>query len=216
MSLFINNQQSPGKDRPFNIFPPQPIVLNRAPTVNDRGSDIGQSWIQNKDSNGNLLNLIWIFTNPGVWTPIEAGGGIGNFTSLVVNPGPTTLTGVLTQTGTANINTAGAAVTNIGTGGTGTVNIGNATGNTAVTGTLAVSGNIGSTTGSVAALTLYATGDAGGIALSNSLSNVSENATGAGTVTFAPHAATGNITQTGWLKMYVGTTVAWVPYFTTV
>jgi hypothetical protein len=53
------------------------------------------------------------------------GGGAGVFTSLVVNPGPTTLTGILTQTGTANINVSGTADTNIGTGSSGQINIGN-------------------------------------------------------------------------------------------
>jgi Chaperone of endosialidase len=64
--------------------------------------------------------------------------------------------GGITVTGTANINTTGSAVSSIGTGGTGATNIGNATGNTAVTGSLtasttltATSGNITATNGSI-------------------------------------------------------------------
>lgn len=57
--------------------------------------------------------------------------------TLDVASGLTTLSS-LTAVGTTNINASGAAVTTIGTGGTGAVNIGNATGNTAITGTLTI------------------------------------------------------------------------------
>ena len=59
--------------------------------------------------------------------------------------------GTLSATGTANINTSGAAVSSIGTGGTGAVNIGNATGNTAVTGSLTASTTLTATAGAITA-----------------------------------------------------------------
>ena len=60
------------------------------------------------------------------------------------------LPGTLTVAGTTNINATGAAVSTIGTGGTGAVHIGNATGNTAVTGTLTTSAGITATNGNLA------------------------------------------------------------------
>lgn len=169
MAQFYNNQQSPGKDRPFNVFAPFPIVLNRAPTSNDI-ADLSTLWLQNVDTNGNPINGLWVLTNPGVWTPLETSGGIGNFTSLTVSPGLTTLS-ALTQTGTANINTSGSGVTSIGVGGTGAVNIGNATGNTTISaGNLSVtSGNISAPAGSISSGL--------GITAGNGLTVTSGNAT---------------------------------------
>jgi len=69
-------------------------------------------------------------------------------TTLTATGGLTTL-GALTQVGTTLINASGAAATTIGTGGTGVVNIGNATGNTAVTGSLTASTGLVATTGGV-------------------------------------------------------------------
>lgn len=57
----------------------------------------------------------------------------------------------LSAVGTTGINTSGSAVTTIGTGGTGATNIGNATGNTAVTGSLTASTGLVATTGGVTA-----------------------------------------------------------------
>lgn len=57
----------------------------------------------------------------------------------------------LTQAGTANINTTGAAITTIGTGGTGATRIGNATGNTQVTGYLTASTTLTATLGNITA-----------------------------------------------------------------
>jgi hypothetical protein len=59
--------------------------------------------------------------------------------------------GALTQVGTTNINTSGAAVTNIGTGGTGAVNIGNITGSTTISGSLTTTGQITSILGNITA-----------------------------------------------------------------
>ncbi len=74
----------------------------------------------------------------------------GTFSSTLGVTGLTTLTS-LTAAGTTHINITGAAVTTIGTGGTGAVNIGNATGNTAVTGSLTASTGLVATTGGVTA-----------------------------------------------------------------
>jgi hypothetical protein len=203
-----------------------PIISNRNPTVNDKAA-LGTVWV-NK-----LLALVFIaaqnVANAETWLQVESSGGVGTFTSLTVTPGPTAITG------TTTINNSGAGVTTIGTGGTGAVNIGNATGNTAVTGSLSTTTSltatttvtagtgITSTTGAITATAgaivagtiLRASGDAAGVASTNSLSNVVVNAAGGGTVTFGANGA-GNITQDGWIKVYVGTTAAYIPYFISV
>lgn len=69
--------------------------------------------------------------------------------SLTAGTGLTATSGGITATGISNINNTGSALTTIGTGGTGAVHIGNATGNTAVTGTLTSSAGITATTGNI-------------------------------------------------------------------
>jgi hypothetical protein len=76
-------------------------------------------------------------------------GSLSTTTTITAGTGLTVTAGGATITGTTNINTAGAAVTTIGTGGTGAVNIGNATGNTAVTGSLNATTGLSTTNGNV-------------------------------------------------------------------
>lgn len=97
-----------------NLFP-DPVVTNRAPTSNDVGYEIGQEWI---DEVGNAWYVLTSFTS-GVpnWLSV---GGSGTFTSLTVNPGPTSLTGATTITGVTIINGTGStAATSIGNNTTG-------------------------------------------------------------------------------------------------
>lgn len=112
------------------------IYADRSPTINDVWQP-GTIW-ENRILNPKIL---YITTGGGIWNQISTSGGSSSFSSLTVTPGPVSLTG------TTNINTSGAAVTSIGTGGTGAVNIGNATGNTAVTGSLSATGGITGSTG---------------------------------------------------------------------
>ena len=105
-------------------------------------------------------------------------------------------------TGTTTINTSGAAVTTIGTGGTGALNLGNATGNTAVTGSLTASAGLVATTGGVTATAGGLTVTAGGAGITGT-TNI--NTTGASVTsintggTGALHLgnATGNTAVTG-------------------
>jgi hypothetical protein len=71
--------------------------------------------------------------------------------SVTAATGLIATTGGITATGTSNINTSGAAVTSIGTGGTGALNLGNATGNTAVTGSLTATATLTATSGAITA-----------------------------------------------------------------
>jgi len=115
------------------VYPQFIGYAQRAPTTNDIYTP-GTMWQDNSVS----PPVVYLTTGAGVWTSYSP----SSFTSLTVN-------GTSTLTGTTNINTSGAAVTTIGTGGTGAVNIGNATGNTAVTGTLTTSAGITLTTGNL-------------------------------------------------------------------
>lgn len=98
--------------------------------------------------------------------------------------------------------TAGAVVTRMVIGASGNVTI-----NAPDTGAaLTVSGTITGTT-------LYASGDDGGVAATNALSNVTnQTANGAGVFTILSKSAN-SANSTGFLKIYVGTTAFWVPFF---
>lgn len=85
---------------PPGILFPEPVVAERAPNSGDKNYDIGQLWVDK------ILFDVYTLAgfSGGVPQWINAGGGGGSFSSLVVNPGPTTLTGALTVTaGTENI-----------------------------------------------------------------------------------------------------------------
>ena len=112
-----------------------PFITNRAPSVNDVNYPIGKRWVDT------------IGASEYVMVSLSSAGGALQAT-WVTAPTGTTLS-ALTVAGTTSINATGAATTTIGTGGTGAVNIGNATGNTAVTGTMTVSGDIASTAGNI-------------------------------------------------------------------
>lgn len=125
----------------------------RPPTTQDIYNP-GTRWQDNSVNPPNIYQT----TGAGVW--YVDSGTPGVFTSLTVTPGPISLTG------TTSINTSGSAVTTIGTGGTGAVNIGNATGNTAVTGSLTASTGLVATTGGVTANAGNITATAGNIVAS--------------------------------------------------
>jgi hypothetical protein len=125
----------------YSLQFPDPIVTTRDPQVTDVGGAIGQYWLNTETPA--IFMLTGFSGGQAQW--LNMIGGAGVFTSLTVSPGPISLTG------TTHINTSGAATTSIGTGGTGAVNIGNATGNTAVTGQVVVSGNFFTTNGVVSA-----------------------------------------------------------------
>lgn len=127
----------------------------RAPTTKDIENP-GTRWQDNSVN----PPVIYETSGNGLWN-ITTSGGVGTFTSLVVTPGPASITG------TTTINTSGAGVTTIGTGGTGAVNIGNATGNTAVTGSLTASTGLTATAGGVTATAGGVTATAGNITATN-------------------------------------------------
>jgi len=129
-----------GFPTPIGALFPKPVISTINPTVFDFGT-VGQEWV-NTSTNA-VFFLTSVSNGQATW--VSSAGGSGFFASLTVTPGPITLIG------TTNINAVGAAVTTIGTGGTGAVNIGNATGNTAITGSLVVSGSINTINGPITA-----------------------------------------------------------------
>lgn len=137
-----------GSDLDAFVYP-QMLSWNRAPSTQDIYNP--GTRIQN---NAVSPPVIYVTTGAGVWYT-DSGGAL-TLTSLTV-VGPSTLTG------TTNINTSGAGVTSIGTGGTGATNVGNATGNTAVTGSLTASTGLIATAGGVTATAGGVTATAGGV-----------------------------------------------------
>lgn len=226
MAAQIRNKVAYGLSEPLPVVAPAPIVAKRAPTTSDF-APIGQLWIEPVNSSGAAVNSAWILTsiisNSATWQLIEYAGGAGVFSSLTVTPGPISLTG------TTSINTSGSAVTTIGTGGTGAVNIGNATGNTAITGTLTTSAGITATTGNIVATDgnitataanrrvtgtgVYASGDAGGVAGTTGLTNLANSAVSTGIMTINSTTANPGA-NAGYLQMYLGSTTIFIPYFT--
>jgi hypothetical protein len=167
----------------LNVFP-SPIVSLRSPATSDK-AQIGTVWVNTNTNTGYLLTSI--VNNSATWQEF---GGQGIFTDLTVN-------GVSTLTGTTHINTTGSAATVIATGGTGTLQLGNATGNTALTGTLATSGNLTVNTGGLDVL-------AGGMSITGTTfinitgSGTTEIGTG-GTGAVSIGNTTGNTSVTGTL-----------------
>lgn len=156
----------------------------------------------------------------------------------------TIVIGGTAQTGAITLgSSSGTNIVNVGTGaGATTVNVGTGVTNAKIIniGTGAITGNavnIGSGTGtgsvhidagnglvqvgsalqgtsSIQGATLYASADAGGVAANNAMSNVSSTTIGAGDGTIKM--SSGNPgTNTGWIKFYIGTAVAWIPTWTT-
>lgn len=189
-------------NQPLNQAFPTPIIANRAPTGADVGYPLVTFW--NWKVNNELYVLTSVIGGVANWNLLDTSGGAIAGTSLFITTGPNSIAGTTTINGLGS-----ASTTNIGTGGTGIVNIGNTAGNTAVTGDLIASSFI-------AAPTLYATGDLGGAAATIGITDVSvpiAGGTGAFTITSATTAAPA--VNAGFIKMYIGTTTVFVPYYLT-
>src|SRR5947207_829775 len=109
MSSVQYNQVAYGLSQALIGLFPAPIVSNAQSPTTANLAQIGTIWI-NKSTNQPYI-LTSIVSNLANWQLLEAGGGAGVFSSLVVNPGPTSLSTV----------------------GNGAVSIGNATNTGAIT-----------------------------------------------------------------------------------
>lgn len=216
MSHIQQQQNNYGFPNPLSQNSPLPIISKRAPTTVDY-APLATIW--DYTTANEIFILTSIVSNVATWQLLSTSGSAGVFSSLVVSPGLSSLS-ALTQVGTANINATGAAATNIGRG-TGAVNIGNSTGNIAMAGAITLTGSLHSTLSltsdvGVVGLQLYATGDAGnGIATETSITNVINTTQGAGVLGILSTTANpGN--NAGFIKIYVGTVVAYIPYWTNI
>jgi hypothetical protein len=190
-----------GFNQPLNQAAPQAIVANRAPTGRDIGYPLLTLW--DYAANNQVYVLSSVVAGVATWLQVVASGGTGNFTSLTVTPGLSSLS-ALTSVGTANINATGTASTNIGN----------------ATGSLTFVGNNNTLTGNLTASsylstpTLYATGDLGGAALTVGFSDVSVLNAG-GTGAYSVVSATGSTARNsaGFIKVYIGVTPYYIPVF---
>lgn len=189
------------------------------------------TWVDNGGSGGT-----------GVFASVEATTGnitadLGNF---VATAGSATIHGNITSTTGNLVSTLGSvsAATTV-TAGTGIIattgNIAASAGNVSASGTVtagtginsstgnivASTGNIISSLGSITAATtvsgagVVATGDTGGFATFTTLSNATNTTQSTGTLAIKSTTANpGN--NAGFIKMYVGVTTVYVPYFTNI
>ena len=226
MSVNTRNQVAYGLSQSLlNVFQP-PIVSKRDPNGNDK-APIGTVWCNTVSQDVFILSAI--SQNQAAWSSITGGGA---FTTITASGNITSTGGDIEATVgdviAGNDVTAGNDITAVGsiTAGTGitstTGNISTATGDIVSGNDLQVAGDITSvagdvlvTLGSVFATTIRARGDAVGSVGATTMSNVVNTTQGAGTATI--FSTTANpITNTGFLKFYVGATAVFVPYFDTI
>ncbi len=226
-----------GESQPLlNVFA-APIISLRAPTTADK-AQIGTLWVYTTTNTAYVLtSIVGGLAN---WT-VGGNSGTGDFTSVVVNPGNLTVSagnisataGSISAGTTIAAGTSLSATTSVAAGTTVTAG----TGITATTGNIvATTGNITATAGNIVATAgnfsapagsisvggnvtgtqLYAAGDNGvGIGTTTSFTNVVNTTQSSGALTILA-TSTGSNTNTGLLKIYVGTTVAYIPYWETI
>lgn len=93
-----------GANQPFDTPFPDPIVSTRAPTTDDIGFDIGQTWINR------TTDQAWTMTNPGVWalsspgaSDVDTINGLSPVAGNIVIAGGTNL-GVVNAGNTVTLN----------------------------------------------------------------------------------------------------------------
>lgn len=206
-----------------------PIISKRAPLTTDK-AQLGTIWVDVPADAAYIL--VAIVNNEALWTGI--GGGTGDFTSIIVT-GQSFLSGeifgsdgmemvegnILVDEGNITA-TVGNIVATAGAVSAGTTIT--AAGNIVSTGgnIICDTGNIIVTTGDIAAGStvagagLITTGDPGsGVSAETTFTNATNTTQGAGTLTIKSASANPG-TNTGFIKIYVGTGVAYIPYYTTI
>ena len=175
------------------------IVSNRAPKPNDK-APLGQIWVDKPTNDVYILTSV--VANTATW--VSVGGGSGTFADITVNPGDITVTA-----GDINITLGSLFAGDSITAGTGPI--------IATEGNIiATQGNISATLGEIDGVQVIATGDLGsGTVSTTGFTNVVNTTQDVGTLTIL--STTGNPgDNAGFLKIYVGTTIAYVPYFTNI
>lgn len=231
-------------DALLEVFP-QPIVSTRDPQAGDK-AQLGTVWVNKSTNDFFVLTSVVAnsatWSSPsngsGIFSSLEATTGdiTADLGNIVATVGNVTAGGVMTADGNITSNSgniiAAAGEFNATAGGitvatditttTGNVvvtlgNIGVDAGNITVSAgdITAVGGNIVAAAGVVNGVQVEATGDLGGVVSVTSLTNVTNTTQGAGDLTIK--STTGNPgDNTGFIKIYVGSTTAYVPYFTNI
>ena len=177
-----------GLDNALQDLAPQPVVAARAPITSD-SAPISTLWVYP------ATNQVWILTSivsgSANWELLEASGMAGVFTSLTVNPGPTSITGSFTVAAGANPvhisttnNVASAISLTTNGGNTETIVVTNTQGTAAGAITLnAAAGGIlvESALASATAINIEATNAAGGVAVTAGTGGIAINS-GTGTI----------------------------------
>ena len=111
MSVTQRQNDAYGLSQPVIKGAPAPIISRRSPGVSDFATP-GTIWTNI------LTNQVYILAsivaNSATWIAVAPAGGAGVFTSLTVNPGPTSLTGAVTLPAGNLTLTAGNVVLTLG------------------------------------------------------------------------------------------------------
>lgn len=229
-------------DALLDVFP-RPYVSGRNPTAADR-AQLGTLWVNKSTNDFFVLTSIVsnqsTWSSPsngsGVFASLEATTGditadlgnivatAGNVTAgadMVADGNITSTSGnIIASAGDFNATAGGITVATDITTTTGNVvvtlgNVSVAAGNiTATVGDItAVGGNIVAAAGVVNGVQVEATGDLGGVVSVTSLTNVTNTTQGAGDLTIKSTTANPG-DNAGFIKVYVGSTTAYIPYFT--
>lgn len=202
--------------------PPMPIISKRAPLTSDM-APLGQIWIYTTTNTPYILTSI--VSNLANWTLLVASGGAGVFTSVTAATTVTAGTGFIATAGglaatAGNITTAAGNMSASGSVTAGT-SMSAGTTITAGTGISATAGDIvavgaGSVGGIVeAAKVLQADGDSPTMGLGTTTQYTGiKNGTPVSSGVFSITGTTATPgTNAGFIKIWVGTQEAWIPYF---
>lgn len=179
-----------GTPSPLTQYYPRPIIAKRPPTSADIGYPIGQGWVDT--------------VGEDFYGLAAAGGGVASWVLLGATPGEiATLEGdtggPIQPDGNGNLELIGGD------------NISTAGASNAITISLTDSVDVAE---DVQCRTLFVDGDEGtGIASTVALTNVTDTTQDAGTLSILSGSANDG-DNAGFIKVYIGTQVAYIPYFT--
>lgn len=186
-------QQSPGLQQPFESIFPQPIISKRSPTANDKNYPIGQLWV---DTTSKIFyGLSEVASGVADWEVL--GGSSSSVDSLDGDTGSASPTGgAITIAGGDNIVTSATAST--------------------LTVSLDTDISVDSVDAadSLRAEAVIVDGDEGtGVASTVMFTNVVDEDVSSGVGTVLMKTANAG-DSSGWLKIYSGTDVRYIPYWT--
>lgn len=190
-----------GMTNALQTIGPIPVVSSRAPSTSDI-AELGTVWVNKSTS--------------AAWVLAKVAAGSATWTPTTVNAGATITTGDLTVTAGDFYLTAGDMTASAGSI-SAAVDISAATGDIeALTGAVIADTDVTAGEQVIAGESVFVAGDEGtGVALNLGLTNVTDTtlSTGAGKVLMKTVNAGDS---SGWLKIYIGTDVRYVPFWTNI